>query len=241
MNYPKEPMNSNSREVVLQSIRDHLVASLVHEQHTNAHFSARTAAVSANGSATTIANIELFKRSLEAVNGRCTVARTELEIIHALTRIITELKQTALNPRRVALSDAAGLERLVRLRAVEVDEIITTPPTADLFSIDIGITTAQGAIAETGTLILDSSRERNRLISLVPPVHIAIVNSSSIYSTLGEALSALHNDNQHVSPILTFVTGPSRTADIELTLTIGVHGPQELYVIINDGEPLTAR
>jgi L-lactate dehydrogenase complex protein LldG len=134
------------------------------------------------------------------------------------------------------LSDAAGLERLVRLIAVEID-VTTTPSTADLFNVDIGITTAQGAIAETGTLILDSSRERNRLISLVPPVHIAIVNSSSIYSTLGEALSVLHNDKQSVSSILTFVTGPSRTADIELTLTIGVHGPQELFVIINDDEP----
>ena len=167
--------------------------------------------------------------------GRCLVVKTELEIVHALTRIITELKHTPLNPRRVAVSDAEGLERLVRLIAVEL-EVTTMPSTADLFNIDIGITTAQGAIAETGTLILDSSRERNRLISLVPPVHIAIVSASEIYSTLGEALSVLHNDKQSVSSVLTFVTGPSRTADIELTLTIGVHGPQELYVIILDDE-----
>ena len=168
--------------------------------------------------------------------GHCVIARTELEIIHALTRIITELKHTPLNPRRIALSDAKGLERLVRLVAVQVD-VTTAPSSSELFAIDIGITTAQAAIAETGTLVLDSSRERNRLISLVPPVHIAIVDAANIYSTLGETLAVLHRDGA-VSPIVTFVTGPSRTADIELTLAIGVHGPQELYVIVNEGEPL---
>jgi L-lactate dehydrogenase complex protein LldG len=80
---------------------------------------------------------------------------------------------------------------------------------------------------------LDSSRERHRLVSLVPPVHIAILDASQIVATLGEALSTLRQE-EPVSPICTLVTGPSRTADIELTLAIGVHGPQELYVIVND-------
>jgi len=107
-----------------------------------------------------------------------------------------------------------------------------------MFEIDVGVTTAQAAIAETGTLVLDSSRERNRLVSLVPPIHIAIVDASSIFQTLGEALAFIHQDG-NISPAVTFITGPSRTADIELTLAIGVHGPQELYVIVNEGPPLT--
>ena len=102
-----------------------------------------------------------------------------------------------------------------------------------MFDVDVGITTAQAAIAETGTLVLDSSRERHRLISLVPPVHIAIVAASRIYATLADVL-ALLQDGKELSPAITFITGPSRTADIELTLTIGVHGPQELYVIIDE-------
>ena len=181
--------------------------------------------------------IELFKTSLEAVNGHCVVVQTELEIVHALTRIITGLKHTQLNPRRIALSDAKTLERLMNLVAVKMD-VTVAPSSSDLFGIDIGITTAQAAIAETGTLVLDSSRERNRLISLVPPVHIAIVEASSLYSTLGETLGVLQAGDE-VSPVVTFITGPSRTADIELTLAIGVHGPQELYVIVYDGPPLT--
>ena len=66
----------------------------------------------------------------------------------------------------------------------------------------------------------------------MPPVHIAIVDASKIRATLGEALLLLRVGKE-VSPAVTFVTGPSRTADIELTLAIGVHGPQELYVIVN--------
>ena len=54
-----------------------------------------------------------------------------------------------------------------------------------------------------------------------------------LYETLGEALSLLRSGKE-ISPAVTFITGPSRTADIELTLAIGVHGPQELYVIINE-------
>ncbi|HKG80000.1 MAG TPA: lactate utilization protein, partial [Pyrinomonadaceae bacterium] len=89
------------------------------------------------------------------------------------------------------------------------------------------------AIAETGTLVLDSSHERHRVASLVPPVHIAIVDASRICETLAEVLTLLRT-KKAISPAITFITGPSRTADIELTLAIGVHGPQELYVIINE-------
>ena len=71
------------------------------------------------------------------------------------------------------------------------------------------------------------------MVSLVPPVHIALLDGRQIVGTLGEALLLLRK-SEKVSPIVTLVTGPSRTADIELTLAIGVHGPQELFVIINE-------
>lgn len=152
-----------------------------------------------------ISLVQLFKQNLELVDGHCIIVNNEAEIEETVKRL-TEGKL-------IATSDAP-------------------PATKDLFKYDVGITTAQAAIAETGTLVLDSSVERNRLVSLVPPVHIAILNSSRIYQTLGETLTALQS-GEEVSPAITFITGPSRTADIELTLAIGVHGPQELYVIVN--------
>jgi L-lactate utilization protein LutC len=150
--------------------------------------------------------VEEFKRNLEAVDGQCIIACDNTEVEAAVTRITAG--------KRIATSD-------------------TPPPTRDLFNFDVGITKTQAGIAETGTLVLDSSVEQNRLVSLVPPIHIAILDASRIYATLGETLAALQSTGKELSPAITFITGPSRTADIELTLAIGVHGPQELYVIIN--------
>ena len=153
---------SNARGHILASIREHLAASREHDEKLRVHGSAAAVVPQSNGGKgsppAAQSNVELFKTNLEAVNGHCVIARTELEIVHALTRIISELKHTQLNPRRIALSDAKGLERLVRLVAVQIDEVAVTPSSAEMFDVDIGITTAQAAIAETGTLVLDSSR-----------------------------------------------------------------------------------
>jgi len=84
--------------------------------------------------------------------------------------------------------------------------------------------------------VLESEHERHRLSSLVPMIHIAIVESGRIRQTLGEVLQTLAQQGQEgLSRTVTFITGPSRTSDIELTLAIGVHGPGELYVIVLSG------
>lgn len=242
--------NSDARDVILRSIRSHLAASVPHDaiyaETTEAGHSSHVdvapkiprddgADLSRNEGNSLVG---LFSENLEAVDGHCVVAHGELEIVHALKSIIGELQKTKLRARRIALSDDAMVERLARLIAAEVDEIAVAPDAAALFGYDVGITRVQAAIAETGTLVLDAARERHRLVSLLPPVHIAIVDASQICLTLGEALSVLRRGTEEVSPTITFVTGPSRTADIELTLAIGVHGPQELYVVVNDGAPL---
>jgi len=229
--------NLDGRSQMLQTIRSYLSES-VHQDDGVPGRPPVTRATASGDNGEAISVVEVFRKNLEAVKGHCVVVRNELEVLRAITIIVTDLQSTKLRGRRIALSDAPALQRLVNLIAVEVDETTTSPSPEDLFRFDVGITTAQGAIAETGTLMLDSAREKNRLVSLVPPVHIAIVDACSIYPTLGEALSALHSPSAAVTPIVTFITGPSRTADIELTLTIGVHGPQELYVIVNEGEPL---
>jgi L-lactate utilization protein LutB len=173
---------------------------------------------------------DLFRLNLEAVNGHCVIAQGDTDIARALTQIIADLQKTNLRAQRIAISDNPLVERLMYLTDLEIEALTVAPN--DIFSYDVGISTAQAAIAETGTLVLDSADERHRLVSLVPPVHIAIVDASRICETLGEALALLRQDKE-LSRAVTFVTGPSRTADIELTLTVGVHGPQELYVIVN--------
>jgi L-lactate utilization protein LutC len=161
-------------------------------------------------------NSGLFKENVESVAGHCVITT---DVTGVLNQIVA-----GLGARRIAVSDAP-----------ELAEFGVVPDAAEVFNFEVGITTAQAAIAETGTLVLDSSCERNRLVSLVPPVHIAVVAASTIRETLGETLALLQSGGE-VSPAITFITGPSRTADIELTLTIGVHGPQELYVIIDESK-----
>jgi L-lactate dehydrogenase complex protein LldG len=215
---------------ILRSIRSHLAASAPHDarEQVSRRFSQMNAdpiRVHLRKSAA-----DLFRLNLEAVNGHCVIAQGDNDVARALTQIITDLQKTNLRAQRIAISDNPLVERLMYLTDLEIEALTITPK--DIFSYDVGISTAQCAIAETGTLVLDSASERHRLVSLVPPVHVAIVDASQICETLGEALALLRN-GKDLSRAVTFITGPSRTADIELTLTVGVHGPQELYVIIN--------
>ncbi len=101
----------------------------------------------------------------------------------------------------------------------------------EVFTIDAGITSTYGGIAETGALILWSSELEPRLLSLVPPIHIAVLKADKIYDTFLEVIQK--NKWADQMPTNAFlISGPSKTADIELTLAFGVHGPKELIVLI---------
>jgi L-lactate utilization protein LutC len=241
---------SGARDAILKSIRQHLSASArhdaVHAEGKDAHngagsfdkdstAQARLLQDVGRNNGASLSVLHIFREGLEAAGGHCVVVRNEQEAAHNLTRIIGGLQASPLGVRRIALSDAPIVERLMKQVALKTDEVAVTPSSAELFSYDVGITSAQGAIAETGTLVLESECERHRLVSLLPPVHIAIVEANNICLTLGEALLAVgRGGRERMSRTITFITGPSRTADIELTLAIGVHGPQELFVIVTN-------
>jgi L-lactate dehydrogenase complex protein LldG len=101
---------------------------------------------------------------------------------------------------------------------------------------EIGVTGVDWALAETGTLVLVSGRGRPRSTSLLPATHVAVFDRACLLESLeqvGIMLEALHADpSMSMSgAVINFITGPSRTADIELTLTRGVHGPKEVHAI----------
>lgn len=102
----------------------------------------------------------------------------------------------------------------------------------------IGITEADFAIADTGTMVLLSDKNRPRTVSLVPPIHIAIIRSDVIVENIFDLFQSLETrfpqpgGVSEVTSCMTFITGPSRTADIELNLTLGVHGPKEVFALI---------
>ena len=120
------------------------------------------------------------------------------------------------------------------LRQLGITEILNSlgvgliPPNADKYEMaqcDLGVTEADYLLPETGTLVLRSSAEKPRGVSLLPRVHLAVVRPEILRADLHQVFAEAKD-----SHYLVFITGPSRTADIELTVTLGVHGPKNLYV-----------
>jgi len=122
-------------------------------------------------------------------------------------------------------NSADGLPELVPYD-VEIEKIKER-----VFNVEAGITSTMGGIADTGALILWSSKEEPRLMSLVPPIHIAILRADKIYNSLLEVMQK-ENWSAKMPTNAFLISGPSKTADIELVLAFGVHGPKELIVLI---------
>ncbi|RAU21978.1 lactate utilization protein [Paramagnetospirillum kuznetsovii] len=101
--------------------------------------------------------------------------------------------------------------------------------------VDAAVTLARGGIAQTGSLVLWPTPDEPRLMSLLPPIHVAVVDKSRIRDSLAETLSA-EGWNTGMPTNAVLVSGPSKTADIEQTLAYGVHGPKELIVLVIEGE-----
>jgi L-lactate dehydrogenase complex protein LldG len=210
--------NTGPRDAILASIRASLAASAPFDAAHRAHHSTIEVAIPSRPELSREILIANFKESVEFVGGKCLVTADHTEAAAKVTEIIE-----AAGAMKIAVSDSDIVKHLV------ADKTSENTPARELFDFDLGITSAQWGIAETGTLVLESEKESHRLTSLVPPVHLCILRASDIRQTLGEILELTSRD---LSRAITFITGASRTSDIELTLAIGVHGPGELYVIV---------
>lgn len=122
--------------------------------------------------------------------------------------------------------EATGIKFVTEMTAGEVIQAAA--------AADIGVSGADYALADTGTLVLVARNGQPRSVSLLPPVHIAIVRPEQVLSGLSDLFPILRSEaaGGDLSSAITFITGPSRTADIELTLVVGVHGPQQLHVVL---------
>jgi L-lactate utilization protein LutC len=98
------------------------------------------------------------------------------------------------------------------------------------YDADAGITDVWFAVAETGSLVIRASAEHGRAVSLVPPLHIAIVEREQIVPDLVDAMRKIAAEGAGTGTV--FITGPSKTSDIEMTLVTGVHGPMEVVVLL---------
>lgn len=101
-----------------------------------------------------------------------------------------------------------------------------------LSGIDIGFTFADYGIAETGTLVIDSSSEEMRLATMISEIHVAVLPVSRIRPTAFDLETELEKMNKNTPGYTAFITGASRTADIERVLALGVHGPLEVHILL---------
>ncbi len=106
---------------------------------------------------------------------------------------------------------------------------------ADLNNCDAGITSCELLIARTGSIVMSAAQQSGRTVSVYSPIHICIAYTNQLVYDIKEGLQLLKEKYQNNLPsLITFATGPSRTADIEKTLVVGVHGPKEVYVFLVD-------
>jgi len=104
----------------------------------------------------------------------------------------------------------------------------------DIVTCDISITSCEFLIARTGSIVM-SSVHQGRIPSVYAPVHICIATTSQLVYDIKDGLNGLKDKyRQYLPSLITFATGPSRTADIEKTLVVGVHGPKEVYCFVID-------
>ncbi len=109
-----------------------------------------------------------------------------------------------------------------------------------LASCDAAITSCECLIARTGTIVLSSAQPSGRTASVYAPIHICIAYADQLVYELKEGLQIVKEKySGNLPSLITFVTGPSRTADIEKTLVVGVHGPKEVYLFLVDKRSIT--
>ncbi len=183
------------------------------------------------------------------------MATEEIELNPHLEALGMEVVETDLGERMVQLTHTRPSHLIapaIHLTKEDAARVFGTEPTVDAIQryareslrqkfIDatVGISGANMAIAETGTVVLVTNEGNADLTTTLPPVHIALFGIDKVVATLDDAVAVLRmlprsGTGQVMSSYVNWITGPSRSADIEQSLTIGVHGPREMHCVILD-------
>jgi L-lactate dehydrogenase complex protein LldG len=159
----------------------------------------------------------LFAQEFTKLKGKFAFCVDEQDLHQQLQQLITEKQWTKIycseDKWNVAFSNTINLE-----------------------SCDASITGCESLVARTGTIVLSTANKSGRTVSVYAPIHICIAYTSQLVFDVKDALLDIKEKHQGKIPsLITFATGPSRTADIEKTLVTGVHGPKEVYCFLVEG------
>ncbi len=183
--------------------------------------------------------VERFLEQIELVDGRgATVGSREEAASYIAPLVKDEGITKALVARTPLLIEDLGIPQLFSSLGVEVVADLDSFDPHRAAQCDIGVTEAAYGIAETGTVVALSAIDEPRSCSLIPPCHLCFLRSTNIAGSLEEFLTTLYKSgytggyDSILTSCVTLITGPSRTADIELRLTLGVHGPRSVHVLV---------
>jgi L-lactate dehydrogenase complex protein LldG len=189
-----------------------------------------------------------FAAALQSVDGRVIIVRGPEEARQAILESLQ-----AWEARNVFVAHSIVLEQLELAEMLRAAQLTVAEQAEDgalvgknggggsvrefLAEADVGITGVDLAIAETGTLVLAAAPGHPRMASALPPRHLAVVRAEQIVPALADVIPRLKErfleaDGSLSTSCVSLITGPSRTADIEQTLTVGVHGPRELLAVV---------
>jgi len=173
---------------------------------------------------------ERFQTKLQNVAGECHRVKTFQEASELIVKIVQEKGIESIAMINSPMAKAMNLKEALSANGVKV---FTDRYPETAASANAGITEMKWAVAELGTLVQYCEDVNERLCSSFTPIHIALVQTSTLLPDIMSALITIKNEPR-IPGFVGFVTGPSRTSDIERVLTIGVHGPEQLIAVFVD-------
>jgi L-lactate dehydrogenase complex protein LldG len=225
-----------SREAFLKRVRDAAAAGRAYRVHPNADVTR-----SMGRAAHEVNLVEEYVAEVAKAGGRPVVATSRAAAREELRKLLHLYEpRSALCWRhpvleRLELAQFLQQQRVERIDAETTAELSRESGRAKWLAADIGITSAECAIAETGSLLMAHAFGNERVASLLPPVYVAIVERAQIVPDLFDVVEHFQSQVPGDLPSnLTFITGPSKTGDIESKLVTGVHGPGKWHVIVID-------
>ncbi|MEI8086893.1 MAG: lactate utilization protein [Paludibacter sp.] len=167
--------------------------------------------------------VTCFKNELEAISGQIVLCDNSEDLYVKLQSLLNERSFTNLFCRDTSISNI-----------LESKKIPYCNNETEFENMQVGITECEFLIARTGSVIVSSASQSGRQMNVFPPIHIVIANESQLVDYPDDALVSIQKKYQNNLPsLISTITGPSRTADIEKTLVLGAHGPKEFIVFLS--------
>jgi L-lactate dehydrogenase complex protein LldG len=175
---------------------------------------------------------DTFKTRAEAVSAEVHRLATKAEAVDFILAFLREQNVADAPQSRAVWAAGSLLDGVDRAQLAGQAPGLTFDVTRDAAEASkIGISQLEWAIADTGTLVTDAGPVERRLASALPVIHVAVVPTDAIEPDMPAVFGRIHPDRCNY---ISMITGPSRTADIERVLTIGVHGPSRLVIVFVD-------